>query len=582
MVPEVAIGWVIGWVIGPGDRAVSEGADSVKDMEHEHGENQDQRAGGSSAAALPTRVEHLASEPELATGWELLVAARQAEAKTIVSLLAYQDRREREALAAALPFHERRAARDAAVRDAALILGASEPVTSGVLTAARTARAEMPATWRAFTAGLLETVKMRTIARAGLGMLRPADVETLDAAASAAAQRLTAGELRSWLRRFIARVNPAQHAEQCAQSRADRWVRVQHDDDAMSYLEARLPTVTAAAIENRLRAAARGQANPIPLPPGTEPGGSFTGGLAPSSQAHQLTLDVPGPTLVAEFQSGDTGEIPLQVQDGPEILAATAGLDEPDVCGTGDARTLGQREADLFAAWLLDGRVAGAPVEAKIAIMIPEATLTGDSEAPGVSADRRWAIPAADARRLAAQGETPDGAAGQGTARHEWYEARHSQVHDTTGDEAEILSVVYRGRYAPVRLRDAITFRDGTCQAPGCAVPAQRCDLDHQIPHPEGPTTGSNLWALCRRHHRLKSHGYLSAPQPEPDPRPVPEPDPEPNLSPEPEPSDVRGGDPFASAGYARWRLQRHRLPRRPSVVSGPVDLIHCTSRIRI
>ena len=31
-------------------------------------------------------------------------------------------------------------------------------------------------------------------------------------------------------------------------------------------------------------------------------------------------------------------------------------------------------------------------------------------------------------------------------------------------------------------------------------------DLDHVIPHPSGPTEHTNLAALCRYHHRLKTH----------------------------------------------------------------------------
>ncbi|WP_407938607.1 HNH endonuclease [Nesterenkonia haasae] len=45
---------------------------------------------------------------------------------------------------------------------------------------------------------------------------------------------------------------------------------------------------------------------------------------------------------------------------------------------------------------------------------------------------------------------------------------------------------------------------------------AQCCDIDHQHPwHDGGETTASNLWALCRRHHRMKSHGHLTPPTPE-------------------------------------------------------------------
>lgn len=61
-------------------------------------------------------------------------------------------------------------------------------------------------------------------------------------------------------------------------------------------------------------------------------------------------------------------------------------------------------------------------------------------------------------------------------------------------------------RYIPSRaLADFVRCRDMTCRFPGCAVPASACDLDHTIPHPSGPTCASNLKALCRRHHLLKT-----------------------------------------------------------------------------
>jgi hypothetical protein len=52
---------------------------------------------------------------------------------------------------------------------------------------------------------------------------------------------------------------------------------------------------------------------------------------------------------------------------------------------------------------------------------------------------------------------------------------------------------------------------DGTCRAPGCEVPAVRCDLDHEIPWPAGPTTVDNLHAKHRFHHNLKTDGAWSS-----------------------------------------------------------------------
>ncbi|NPC43708.1 HNH endonuclease signature motif containing protein [Nocardioides sp. zg-1230] len=61
-----------------------------------------------------------------------------------------------------------------------------------------------------------------------------------------------------------------------------------------------------------------------------------------------------------------------------------------------------------------------------------------------------------------------------------------------------------------------MVLRDRTCVFPWCTRPARRCDIDHVIPHdpdaaaegrPQpGPTHTDNLAALCRFHHRLKTH----------------------------------------------------------------------------
>lgn len=51
-----------------------------------------------------------------------------------------------------------------------------------------------------------------------------------------------------------------------------------------------------------------------------------------------------------------------------------------------------------------------------------------------------------------------------------------------------------------------VRTRDGTCQAPGCYVSAWWCDLDHVVEWPRGSTSAGNLVALCRRHHRLRTH----------------------------------------------------------------------------
>jgi hypothetical protein len=68
----------------------------------------------------------------------------------------------------------------------------------------------------------------------------------------------------------------------------------------------------------------------------------------------------------------------------------------------------------------------------------------------------------------------------------------------------------------PDRIREQVVLRDRTCVFPWCTRPARGCDIDHVIefdpdaeaegrPQP-GPTSTRNLAALCRFHHRLKTH----------------------------------------------------------------------------
>jgi hypothetical protein len=64
-------------------------------------------------------------------------------------------------------------------------------------------------------------------------------------------------------------------------------------------------------------------------------------------------------------------------------------------------------------------------------------------------------------------------------------------------------------RYIPsAKLAAFVRSRDVTCRAPGCDHPAFDCDVDHTIAyHDGGWTHASNLKALCRKHHLLKTFG---------------------------------------------------------------------------
>ncbi|GAA1116604.1 HNH endonuclease signature motif containing protein [Nesterenkonia jeotgali] len=243
----------------------------------------------------------------------------------------------------------------------------------------------------------------------------------------------------------------------------------------------------------------------------------------------------------------------------------------------GDPRTQAQREADLLSSWLLTGETAsGAPINGHVGILIEPETLlmsyavtgvTPGAGKPALSRNRRHAYPAEMIRRIILSEEhritwtpVPRGATSSApqNAVAAASGAPAGAVAATTGDpqdaafqsqspplpeppqlpepeppplpepeppprpgpppQLEPLARVYEGRFVPKLLRRAIEFRDGTCQAPGCMVAAEHCDIDHQIPWPHGATTASNLWALCRKHHRLKTAGFLDIPTDRPPP----------------------------------------------------------------
>ena len=157
-----------------------------------------------------------------------------------------------------------------------------------------------------------------------------------------------------------------------------------------------------------------------------------------------------------------------------------------------DDRTLPQRTADLFVSWLTHGETTDLPtVSGEVAVTIEADVLTGLMDGHAESSDGEWGVPVSWILEDLDADDTF------------W----HRIITDPIG--SNVLAHDYVGRFAPDTLAKAIRFRDGVCRAPGCRVPAERCDLDHREPWPTGPTNGNNMWALCRRHHSMKGHDVL-------------------------------------------------------------------------
>jgi hypothetical protein len=63
-------------------------------------------------------------------------------------------------------------------------------------------------------------------------------------------------------------------------------------------------------------------------------------------------------------------------------------------------------------------------------------------------------------------------------------------------------------------LREQTLLIKDTCFFPHCDVPARRCDHEHTVAAPRGPTATGNAGSACRHHHHIKTHGRWEVRQP--------------------------------------------------------------------
>jgi hypothetical protein len=155
-------------------------------------------------------------------------------------------------------------------------------------------------------------------------------------------------------------------------------------------------------------------------------------------------------------------------------------------------RTADQKRADALTAICatvlsdLSSTVAAhrRPLTVNVTVDLP--TLLGLAENPGQLAGY-GAIPASVARHLASDAS--------------W------KRFITEPQSGNLLDFGRESYQPPQVLKDFLIARDRTCRFPGCRRSALLSDLDHaQSWENGGATSPDNIGALCRRHHRLKTH----------------------------------------------------------------------------
>jgi hypothetical protein len=321
----------------------------------------------------------------------------------------------------------------------------------------------LPTVATALGDGVLDVPKVRAVVDA-VAVLDPAVAVAVSQRVLPRAEQQTVGQLRASLSRAVLAADPAAAELRHERAVAGRAITLQPARDGMAELWALLPADAAVAVYGRLDALAR--RDPCD---GRTMDARRADAFVASVLANLAPPEPPAARTSAEPSAQETAGQPVAA-DWKSGMAAGQPVDVG-----GSSVVQGVRRVGV-------GRAPGLTA-ATVHVTVPVATALGVGDEPGELAGY-GPMPASMSRRLA------------DTAS--W---RKVTVDRTTGAVSEIGRTPYTPSAA---LADLVRIRDATCRFPGCRQPARRCDLDHVVPWPEGPTTAGNLAALCRHHHRLK------------------------------------------------------------------------------
>ena len=324
---------------------------------------------------------------------------------------------------------------------------------------ARTLVNQLPNTCSALAMGEISSAHATVIAKETAAAIRDGISEfaiyQIEEKALAHAEFHTPGQVANKVRTTIAQLAPAEFEEVVDRARETRRVSCYNEADGMATVVAILPAQDAQTVMKSIEAYI----------------------LMMNSRDEADRADSrcwTSATNASAAHSSDTGSATstwsLLTADNKRADALTAIL----------SGALAQNVDDV--------RPHRRPVTVNVTIDLP--TLLGLAENPG-QLSGYGAIPASVARELASDAT--------------W---KRFITDPQTGN----LLDYGREKYEPPQaLVDFLLARDRTCRFPGCRQSASRADIDHaQSWEIGGETTPENLGLLCRRHHRLKTHGKWS------------------------------------------------------------------------
>lgn len=327
------------------------------------------------------------------------------------------------------------------------------PVTAqSRIDVARTLTQHLPATCTALANGEISSAHATVIAKESSALLHrgidPDQLRYLESTAIAYSEYHTPAQVTNKVRSLVAKMDPPEFELQVAQAAQGRRVTFTHQPHGMAQIMALLPAVEAQTVWLAIDKLARAN---------RDRGFSSERDYASSTNS---SSEPPLPEFIAsELQ-------PLTLDQLRADALATI--------------------ANQFLSMSVDENLAhGRAVTLNLTLDLP--TFLGLSENPGVLAGY-GEIPASVARLLATDAK--------------W---RRFITDPVSGNLLDYGRLSYE---PPQALIDFIVARDRRCRFPGCRQPARLCDIDHAIPWEEGGRTSKeNLGLLCRRHHRMKTHG---------------------------------------------------------------------------
>jgi hypothetical protein len=344
------------------------------------------------------------------------------------------------------------------VPEVALIRHCSEREAEALVVESLALTTTLTGTWSALYEGRIDEKKMRALVDL-LGTVKPETAAEVERLVLPDAEELTVADLRSKVRRLLARLDEEALEMRRALAAKTADVGRYPIGDGMSRLAVDLSTPDAAACSDAIDQYARmmradGDERPM--------------GVLRSVVARDLVL--------RPWEGRPAVTAHLIVHASTDTLKRD-GIDYAEV--DGEVVSAAQCRELLDRLDMLG--VRGAPLGGSVQVAISDSS-TGRLVAVATRRElRRGASGSRQRRRRRNGADKPSG----------------------TGLRPPAPTTAYR---PTAEQRRFVRARDRRCRWPGCRRAPERCDLDHGLAHADGGATECwNLCCLCRRHHRIKT-----------------------------------------------------------------------------